>query len=239
MIIRVVKMSKYDREEKYIMHLKNGQKTVKELALELFVSEPTVRRDIAFLQKKGVLTCKRGLVTLVTYAPDQRISLSIRDSEQNTEKMIIAKKAVSHIKNGDAIMLDASTTAMYLIPLLANFEKIIIITNGLKTAMKSISFGIKTICVGGETTLESFSFIGPDAENTLKKYNADIAFFSCRGISTEKGIATDNSIMENNIRSIMMSNSRKKYLMCDHSKFNKTYLYTLCKTDDVDGIITD
>lgn len=232
-------MSKYDREEKYILYLKSGHKTVKDLARQLYISEPTVRRDIAFLQQKGILTCKRGLVSLTTYAPDQRISLSIRNNEQNSEKILIAHKAVSYIKNGDAIMLDASTTAMHIVPLLTDFEKIVVITSGLKTALESIAYGIKTICIGGETTPESFSFIGPDAENTLKKYNADIAFFSCRGISMEKGIATDNSIMENNIRRIMMTNSRKKYIICDHSKFDRTYLYTLCTTDDVDGIITD
>ena len=97
--------------------------------------------------------------------------------------------------------------------------------------------GIRTICTGGEMTLESFSYIGPDAENILSRYNADIAFFSCRGISD--GIATDNSIMENNIRKIMIKNSKAKYLLCDKSKFNKTYLNTLCHIDDIGGLISE
>ena len=86
-------------------------------------------------------------------------------------------------------------------------------------------------------TLESFSYIGPDAELVLKNYNADIAFFSCRGVAD--GIATDNSIMENNLRKIMIKNSKKKFLLCDKSKFEKTYLNTLCNIDDIDGLITD
>ena len=235
----MIKVSRYNREELYRTYLKSGPKTVKELALQLYVSEPTVRRDIVFLQEKGILTCKRGLVTLITSAPDQRVPISIRHDEQTSAKMMIAQKAIAHVKNGDVIMMDASTTASHLIPLLANFEKIMLITNGLNTSLEAVSCGIKTICIGGEATMESFSFIGPDAESTLKKYNADIAFFSCRGISMEKGIATDNSIMENNIRRIMMENSREKYLVCDRSKFHKTYLNTLCKIDDVNDIITD
>lgn len=95
--------------------------------------------------------------------------------------------------NGYVIMLDASTTAFHLLPHLAEFKNILVITNGAKTAFESASMGIKTICTGGEMALESFSYIGPDAESVLNKYNADVAFFSCRGVS-ENGIVSDNSI---------------------------------------------
>ena len=72
----------------------------------------------------------------------------------------------------------------------------------------------------------------------LRRYNADVAFFSCRGIS-EQGIASDNTIMENSLRQIMMKNSRKKILLCDSSKFGYTYLNTLCTREDVDEIICE
>ena len=230
-------MSIYNRENQYINLLSQKPHSVKELSEKLFISEPTVRRDITLLQKKEILTCKRGIVTLKTNSPDQRIPLFIRHLEQNEEKHIIARKALEHIKDGYVIMLDASTTAFHLLPYLTEFKNILIITNGAKTALESASMGIRTICTGGEMTLESFSYIGPDAESVLMKYNADIAFFSCRGIND--GFATDNSIMENNLRRIMIKNSKRKFLLCDKSKFNKTYLNTLCSIDDIDGLISE
>ena len=230
-------MSIYNRENQYINLLAQKPHSVKELSEKLFVSEPTVRRDITLLQKKEILTCKRGIVSLKTNSPDQRIPLFIRHLEQNEEKHIIARKALEHIKDGYVIMLDASTTAFHLLPHLTEFKNILVITNGAKTALESASMGIRTICTGGEMTLESFSYIGPDAESVLMKYNADIAFFSCRGIND--GFATDNSIMENNLRRIMIKNSKRKFLLCDKSKFNKTYLNTLCSIDDIDGLISE
>ena len=98
--------------------------------------------------------------------------------------------------------------------------------------------GIRTICTGGELMTESFCYVGTDAESVLKNYNADVAFFSCRGIS-ENNIATDNSILENAMRKIMIKNSKKSYLLCDSSKFGKTYLNTLCKVVDLNGLITE
>lgn len=231
-------MSLYNRENQYINLLAQGPATVKELSEKLFISEPTVRRDIILLQQKELITRNRGIVTLKTHSPDQRIPLFIRQLEQNEEKKTIAIKAASKIKDGDVIMLDASTTAFYILPLLTSFKKILIITNGAKTALEAVSMGIRTICTGGEMTLESFSYIGPDAEATLGRYNADIAFFSCRGISDD-GVATDNSIMENNMRRIMIKNSKESYILCDKSKFSKTYLNTLCKVEEISGLISD
>ncbi len=228
----------YQREDQYMMLLSGKPHTVKELSEKLFISEPTVRRDMNLLQNKGLLTCKRGLVSLKISSPDQRIPLFIRHLEQNEEKREIAKKAVSYIKDGDVIMLDASTTAFHLLPYLADFKNILVITNGAKTALELASMDIRTICTGGEITRESFCYVGPDTEAILRNYHADIAFFSCRGLSHD-GIATDNSILENSVRKIMISNSKKNYLLCDRSKLGKKYLHTLCYTQDITAVISN
>ena len=231
-------MSIHNREELYVKLLSEKEHTVEELANKLFISEPTVRRDILVLEKKDIITRKRGRVNLKINSADKRIPLFIRDMENNASKRQIALKALSYIKDGDVIMLDASTTAYCILPHLANFKEIFVITNGAKTAIELAAMGIKTICTGGELTQESFSYIGTDAESVLSRYNADVAFFSCRGI-TEDGLATDNSILENSMRKIMIKNSMKSYLLCDKSKFGKTYLNTLCHIDELEGIITD
>ena len=231
-------MSLFNRENQYINLLAQKPHSVKELSEKLFVSEPTVRRDITLLKEKEILSCKRGIVSLKSKSPDQRIPLFIRHLEQNEEKQIIAKKAIQHIKDGHVIMLDASTTAFHILPHLTEFKNILIITNGAKTALESAAMGIRTICTGGEITLESFCYVGTDAENILKRYNADVAFFSCRGLS-EDGLATDNSILENSIRRIMIKNSEESYLLCDQSKFNKKYLNTLCCKEEITAVISD
>lgn len=231
-------MSIYEREQQYINLLSERDFSVSELSERLFISEPTVRRDIIALEKKDIVLCKRGTVKLKVNYADKRIPLFIRDLEQQQVKKEIALKALSFIKDGNVIMLDASTTAYHLIPHLSSFKNILLITNGAKTALDAVSMGIKTICTGGEMTLESFSYIGPDAEATLKNYNADVAFFSCRGISDD-GIISDNSIMENSVRKIMIKNSKESYLLCDKSKFGNKYLNTLCHKDDLSGVITE
>lgn len=232
------KMSFYNREEKYISILSTGEHSVGELCEKLFISEATVRRDIVKMREKEIVTSKQGIIKLNTQSPDKRIPLFIRNMEHNIEKIEIAKKAAEFIKDGYTIMLDASTTAYYILSHLQNFKNLLIITNGAKTAFEAASMGIRTISTGGELTSDSFSFVGADAEATLRKYNADIAFFSCRGL-LENDIATDSSIFENSLRRIMIENSEKSYLLCDKNKIGKKYLNTLCNTKNIDGIITN
>ena len=231
-------MSVYNRENQYISLLAQKPHSIKELAEKLFISEPTVRRDIIVLKEKGLVTSQKGIVALKTNSPDQRIPLFIRHLEQNEKKQSIARKALRHIKDGNVIMLDASTTAFHLLVHLTEFKNILVITNGAKTALEAASMGIRTICTGGELMYDSFCYVGTDAESVLRNYNADVAFFSCRGIS-DGGIASDNSILENSIRKIMIKNSKKSYLLCDSSKLGKTYLNTLCNVKELDEVISD
>ena len=150
------KMSVYNRENQYISLLAQKPHAIKELAEKLFISEPTVRRDIIVLKEKGLVTSQKGIVALKTNSPDQRIPLFIRHLEQKEEKRAIARKAAHYIKDGYVIMLDASTTAFHLLPHLTDFKNILVITNGAKTALESASMGIRTICTGGELMTESF-----------------------------------------------------------------------------------
>lgn len=231
-------MSVAKREEEYLRLLRQRPHTVKELSEILYISQPTVRRDVAWLREKELLVSLRGLVKLKPRYADQRIPLFVRDMESGEAKSAIAKKAAQLVFDGAVIMLDASTTAYHVLREIKDYKNLLLITNGAKTALASTSYGIKTICTGGEMTPESLSYVGADAERTLRCYNADFAFFSCRGIS-EDGLITDNSISENSIRQIMISCAKKKYLLCDRTKFGKVFLNTLCRKNQLDGVITD
>jgi DeoR/GlpR family transcriptional regulator of sugar metabolism len=231
-------MAIYNREDEYIKILSERDHTVRELSRKLFISEPTVRRDVIMLKKKDLVSSQAGTVKLKSRYSDQRIPLFVREFEHSEEKEEIAVKAAKYINDGYTVMIDASTTSYHLLPHLVKFKNLILITNGAKTAIEAASIGIKTICTGGELAHESFCYVGADAETVLRRYNADVAFFSCRGLSND-GRVTDNSILENNIRRIMMENSARSFLLCDKSKHGKVYINTLCHTKDLDGVISE
>lgn len=229
----------YERENQILDILATHEDiSLVELSEKLFISLPTLRRDLIKLEKKGLILRGHGKATLVKNAADTKIPFSLRAQEQNSAKNLMAKLASSHIKDGDTIMLDASTSAYCMIPYIAQFKNVIVITNGAKTALMLAQYGIKNICTGGHMINKSFSYIGEDAINLVSRYNADIFFFSCRALSLD-GTPSDTSIEENDVRRAMMKHSQKNIMLCDGHKIGKICLNNLCSLDDIDEIISD
>ena len=227
-----------DREKQILeILLKEKKSSVKQLAKILFVSEPSVRRDLQSLEKQNLI--KRihgGAVLEETALSKNKIPFLIREYEQSSAKTMIAKKAIDLICDNDIVFLDASTSCYYLIPFLASKRNLTVITNGVKALIKLAEYGINTISTGGALLNSCLALVGEEAYKTIETYNADIALFSCRGVSND-GYLTDFSIEENNARKKMIQHARKSYLLCTSEKNGKSYFHNLCHKDDITGII--
>ena len=216
----------------------NPQITVKELSRLLCFSEPTIRRDFTELHKKGLITKYYGGATLNKRAADGEIPFAIRENEKSPGKTLMGKKAAGLVHDGAVIMLDGSTSAYYMVPYLADYKDIIVVTSGAKTAVALAERDITTFCTGGKMIVHSYSYVGQEAEDFVRKINADVLFFSCHGLSMD-GMMSDPSVRESNLRRVMFEKCKKKYLLCDGSKFGKTFFYNMGDVSEVDGIISD
>lgn len=216
----------------------NPQITVKELAKLLCFSEPTIRRDFTELHKKGVITKLYGGAVLNKRAADGEIPFAMRENEKSVGKSMIGKQAARFVHDGAVIMLDGSTSAYHIVPYISGFKDIIVVTSGAKTAVALAENDITTFSTGGKMIVHSYSYVGQEAEDFVRKINADILFFSCHGLSLD-GMMSDPSVREANLRRVMMEQCKKKYLLCDGSKFGKTFFYNMGSVSELDGIISD
>lgn len=225
--------------EKQILEilLKQKRVTVQELAKALYISEPSVRRDLASLEKQNLIKRTHGGAVLEeTALSKNKIPFLIREYEQSDAKISIAKKAVELVNDNDVVFLDASTSCYYLIPFLAAKRNLTVITNGVKALTKLAQYNITTFSTGGSLVNSCLVLVGEEACRTIETFNADVAFFSCRGVS-EEGYLTDIAREENVIRKRMIQNAKKTYLLCATEKFGKKYYHNLCHRDEITGII--
>ena len=225
--------------EKQILEilLKEKKASVQQLAKALFISEPSVRRDLQSLEKQNLINRVHGGAVIDESALSKnKIPFLIREYEQSSAKLTIAQKAVNLISDNDVIFLDASTSCYYLIPFLTSKTNITVITNGVKALMKLADYGINAISTGGALLNKCMALVGEDAYKTIETYNANVAFFSCRGISND-GYITDISAEENNVRKKMIQRAKKSYLLCTSEKIGKSYFHNLCHKDDVTDVI--
>ena len=156
-------MSK-EREKKILeILLKKKRITVKEAAKKLYISEPSVRRDLASLEKQHLI--KRihgGAIIEETALSQNRLPFALREMEESSGKVIIARKAAELVKDNDVIFLDASTSAYNLIPFLSVKKNITVVTNGVKALEKLAEYGINTISTGGSLIASCPALVGEE-----------------------------------------------------------------------------
>lgn len=213
--------------------------TVKDLARDLYASEPSIRRDLADLEKQQLIKRVHGGAILEeTGNSALKIPFVIREMEQADAKIIMAQKAIEYIKDNDVIFLDASSSAYNLIPYLSLKKNITVITSGVKALTKLSEYSIKTISTGGELMPSCLSLVGDEAYQNIERFHADITFFSCRGLSYD-GRLTDISAPENYVRQKMIKHSDRAFLLCASEKIGKKYYHNLCTTKDISGVISE
>ena len=166
----------FDEREQEILSILHSKKfiNIQELAKQMYVSSQTLRRDLMKLEEKGEIVRTHGGAKLKVRSPEERLSFTLRENENNTAKMEIARKAATLVHDEDVIFLDATTSAYCLIPYLVDFKDILVITNSARCSYTLGEMGIHNICTGGKMVLQSFSYIGSDALRTIQNYNANI-----------------------------------------------------------------
>lgn len=231
-------MFELERQEKILEYLQQkGSASVKALSELLYVSQPTVRRDLSELENQGKVLRTHGGAVLRKVA-DGETSLHFRETQNVLAKKAVAEKAAKLIHNGDVLFLDASSTVSYLLPYLEKLSDIIVITNSPKLSVRLGEKGIKNYCTGGALLLHSIAYVGNDAIRFVSKLNADLFFFSSDGI-TEDGLVTDTALEEAEITRAMMEHANKSYLLYDSTKIGKKYLYSVCNADELAGILCE
>jgi len=217
----------------------NGSIIISNLSEMMEVSEETIRRDLEKLSKTIEIKRVHG----GAFKPssfDAEVPINIRKKIYLEEKQCIGKKCESMIQDGESIMLDSSTTALYVAKnLKISKKKVTIITNSNLIVNEFLDSELVTvICIGGIFRNRTNSFVGHMAVENLKRLSAEKAFISCSSIT--KGIgATGNHESEASVRRMMLQQCVKSYLIMDYTKFECTATYLVTKIEDIDAIITD
>lgn len=214
-----------------------GSIRVTELSELCQVTEETIRRDLDRLESDGKLMRSHGGAVSVKEAQTE-VPFMERETAHADFKNSIAKEAVSHIQEGDRIILDASTTAWYMAKMIPDMA-ITIITNSMKVALEvSGKEKIQVISTGGLLSPKSLSYVGPLSERSLDMYHAHKLFLSCKGVHVGRGISESNELQAL-IKRKMISIADETYLLADHSKFGMQALTQVADWSEIQHVITD
>ena len=223
--------------QKEILELlgKNSAVSVAELCETLYASAPTIRRDLQFLEKEGLIRRTHGGAMLLRGAAAES-PFTIRSGENGSAKEQLAAEAEALISDGMTLFLDSSSTVLHLARRLGRFRELTVITNGIRTAEVLSDFPHLTVfSTGGRVRPHSKSFIGTAACDFIRAHRADYCFFSSQGVSEENG-ATEANEEEALLKRAYLAGSRKAVLLFDERKWGKEYCARICYLTELSAV---
>jgi ribose transport system substrate-binding protein len=232
-------MTAFERRQR-ILDLLRDQPGIKvtDLARRLDVSEGTIRNDLSALEREGVLRRVRGGAVLRQRHRFVSPSFAARVRVNAEAKEWIARRAADIVKDGDSILMDASTTVFAMVPHLEGIRNLTVVTNGIEIALALARYGHSVILVGGMVHADGASVIGHLGGKILRDLHIKTAFASCSGFSADVGL-TEIDIQEEQVKREMITRAEQVIALIDSSKFGKVDLTSFASLDQISHILTD
>lgn len=220
------------KEKKYV--------TTYELVQFLHFSESTIKRDLINLEKDGLIRRTRGGAIIIDNNKiDIPYLMKLTNINNDKVKQHLGSICEQLIQDDMVLFIDSSSTCLHLINILSKFKGLKIITNGLVTAsVISEYIDADVIIIGGKIVKKRWTINGSSAIFDIEKYNADLAFISCRGYSIDNG-ATETTEGEAYIKQAFRRQAKEVVLVFDETKYNKNFMYQSLSNKDIDYVVTN
>jgi DeoR/GlpR family transcriptional regulator of sugar metabolism len=214
---------------------------VADLAATFHVSAVTIRKDLVALESEHrVVRTHGGAIAADRSRPE--LSFEIREKLQVDEKLRIGAAAAALVHDGESIVMDASTTALWVARQLkarAGWSQLTVVTNGLRLASELAGHpGITVLMLGGRVRWEALSVVGQLGDGLFSRINVQKAFLGAAGFTPDSGLA-DATDEEAQIKRSMVAAAREVIAIVDHTKWERAAFATFCPTDQITIVLTD
>lgn len=229
-----------DERRQHILSLvqNQGRVLVGELSRTLGISQITIRKDLEHLQSKGLIQRTHGGALRLQAGALFDPSLQEKQKQHSQEKHRIAAAAAGMVEDGQCVMLDSGTTTAAVAQALKRFAQLTVITNAVNIAADLTNTNLEVILIGGTLRKNSFSLVGPLAEDVLQEMHADILFLGVDGFDPEIGVTTPN-FLESRVNRAMVKAARRVVAVCDSTKFGRLSLSRIVPPSAIHCVITD
>ena len=204
----------------------------------LEVSEATVRRDLEWLEGRGLIERTHGGAIL-----NERINseqeYQQRALRQTDEKRKIGSFAASFIENGDIVFVNSGTTTTQLIRCIPHNVDATIITNNLIAAIEVGEIDCEILILGGSFQSKSNSVAGRFAIQNLSQVYANKAFIGVDGISIKHGCTVPSNAEAEVVHMMLERTQGPVYILADHSKWGAVSNFEVAPIHKINKLITD
>ena len=204
----------------------------------LDASEATVRRDMEWLEHKGVLERTHGGAILSQRMTYEQEYIQ-RAAKNPIEKSQIGGLAASLIDNGDVVFINSGTTTAQVIQHIRGDSGIVVFTNNLIALLEGGDARFEQYLIGGEFQPHSNSVAGRFAIDNLRQVYANKAILGVDGISLIHGCTVPSNAEAEVIKLMIERTKGEIILVADHTKWGVVSNFQIATIDEIDKLVTD
>ena len=226
-------------DESYILYLLETRKRVTnaELCSLLNLSTSTVRKKLARMEQQGLLLRTYGGAASLDAERDETIGKKTRLNL--LQKRAIAQAASRYLRDGETIALGGSSTVMELASYVLKLKKAVVFTDSTMIAsLISKSRDLEVRMNSGIVRSRTGCIVGPHAQDLFKNNYVQRAFIGCDSFSLESGAGSDNILVGQVERSILLC-AKERYILCDSKKLNQPSICSYASLSEITALITD
>ena len=216
---------------------REGKVTVEDLAEHFGVTLQTIRRDLSDLADAGRLERVHGGAVLPSSTTN--IVYEERRSLNPAAKLAIARACAARIPNDISLFLNIGTSTEAVAQELLHHTKLMVVTNNMNVAnILAANPDCEIIVTGGHLRRTDGGLVGNLATDTISQFKFDLAVVGCSALDAD-GDMMDFDIQEVSVSRTILRQSRKTFLVADHTKFARTAPARIASLADVDSFFTD
>lgn len=201
------------------------------------VSAMTIRRDLEVLEAQNVLHRTRGHATALASSLFEA-STFFRQTQSIESKSSLARAALELINPGSTVMLDDSTTGVYLARLLHQRAQLTVVTNFLSVANELLKEpGITLNILGGQYHRWCNATLGGTTVDAIRKLRVDTLIMSTSAIIDQT--CFHHAQETHLVKRAMFESAAQRVLYVDHTKFERRALIGFVPLTDFDAVIVD
>lgn len=210
--------------------------SVKDLALRHSVAEMTIRRDLDYLEREGLVTRTHG--GAATAGRLRFLQSAFPHYHPSPEKTAIGKAAAALVGPGEIIMVDAGTTTLEVVRHLPKDPTITIATVSLCVAQELYGSPLNVLLLGGFLHREFPGVYGPMTETNLRELRANTLFMGCDGADSQDGFYMADMHISR-VEQAMIKVADRVVVVTESTKFGRRAFTRYAEPHDIHTLITD
>jgi DeoR family transcriptional regulator of aga operon len=218
----------------------HGSVQVLALADEFGVSAQTIRKDLQYLEARGVATRSYGgAISAHVIGGQQEAPVETKRVLHASEKEAIGRRAAALVVPGDSIILDSGTTTALIARHMPDSEDITVVTNDAGVLSELIAKKhIQVVMLGGALRRRNLAFYGGQTLAAMSELSVNKLFLGVDGFDLEHGITTHFEA-EAQLNRLMVKSATQVIAVTDSSKFGRKCLHRIASVEELDVLVTD